>query len=65
MKMSELKDKQPVDWQRMLAEARQKLQDLRFSVATNQLKNVREIRRQRTLISRLMTLLNNRTKIDS
>lgn len=42
----------------MLAESREKLRTLKFKDANKQLKNVREIRAIRQLISRLLTLIN-------
>ena len=55
----ELKKKNPADLQKLLAEYRDKLRDLRFKDANKQLKNVREIRVVRRLISRISFLLNN------
>jgi large subunit ribosomal protein L29 len=59
----ELKKKNPTDLQKLLAEYRDKLRDLRFKDANKQLKNVREIRVVRRLISRISFLLNNPSSV--
>ncbi len=58
MEIKELQGKSESELHRLLAEAREKLRELRFKDAGSQLKNVREIRVQRQLIARLLTLLN-------
>lgn len=62
MEFKELKNKEEKDLQKILAQSREKLRDLRFKDANKQLKNVREIREARTVISRILTLLNNKIK---
>lgn len=57
MKIKELKQKNEKELQEMLKESRHKLRDLRFKAASNQLKNVREIRKHRRLIARLLFVL--------
>lgn len=53
----ELKDKGPVELQKLLTEQREKLREHRFKVANGQLKDVREIRELRRTIARIMTKL--------
>jgi len=58
MEFKELKNKDEKELQRILAELRDKLRDLRFKDANKQLKNIREIRKTRETIARVLTLLN-------
>jgi ribosomal protein L29 len=58
MEYKELKKKSKTDLKKLLTETREKLRDLRFKDANKQLKNVREIRQNRQIISRILTLLN-------
>ncbi len=57
MELKELKKKKISDLHRILAESRDKLRDLRFKDANKQLKNVREIRKLRQTVARILTLL--------
>ncbi|MDP3836873.1 MAG: 50S ribosomal protein L29 [bacterium] len=58
MEMKELTTKSPADLQKLLAEYREKLRELRFKDSNRQLKNIREIRETRETIARIMTVLN-------
>jgi len=58
MKFKELKIKSITELQKILAESREQLRDLRFKVASKQLKNVREIREIRKRIVRILFILN-------
>ena len=58
MEFKELKGKNEAELQKMLQESREKLRELRFKEANKQLKDVRAIRRERQLISRLLTMIN-------
>ncbi len=58
MDLKELKNKSESELHRILAESRDKVRALRFKDESKQLKNVREIRETRTIISRILTLLN-------
>ncbi len=58
MEFKELKNKEEKELQKILAQSREKLRDLRFKDANKQLKNIREIRRTRETIARVLTLLN-------
>lgn len=58
MDFKELKNKKVGDLHSTLNESRDKLRDLRFKDANKQLKNVREIRKIKTTIAQILTLLN-------
>jgi ribosomal protein L29 len=60
MEFKELKTKKLSELHNILAEYRDKLRESRFKDANKQLKNVREIRKIRNIISRVLTLLNNK-----
>ncbi|MFH0874257.1 MAG: 50S ribosomal protein L29 [Candidatus Komeilibacteria bacterium] len=60
MKFSELKSLEVAKLQELLAESRQKLQDLRFGVANNQVKQVRQLREVRSKIAQILTLIKQR-----
>jgi ribosomal protein L29 len=62
MEYKELKTKSEPEWQKLLAETRQKLQQLQFKVASNQLKNLREIRQAKKLIAQILFLLKTKVK---
>jgi ribosomal protein L29 len=58
--------KQPVEaLRRSLSEARAHLQELRFKIFSNQLKDVRAIRETRRLIARLLTLISEKSSKQS
>lgn len=57
MKITELKQKNKDELQRMLAEERERLRVLRFDLAGGKIKNVREIRKIRKDIARILTVL--------
>lgn len=63
MEFKELKKKSESELHKILAEFRDKLRDLRFKDANKQLKNVREIRKVRETIARVLTLLNSKKNI--
>ena len=60
LKLSELRDKTEHELQTLLADAREVIRSARFKVAYKQLKNVREIRAQRLLVARILTLLRSK-----
>ena len=62
MEFKELKTKNEGDLQKILRAQREKLRDLRFKVANKQLKNIREIRTIKTIISRTLTVINSKKK---
>ncbi|MFH1404481.1 MAG: 50S ribosomal protein L29 [Patescibacteria group bacterium] len=60
MEVKELKKMQPDALEKMLNEAMGKLQEFKFQSSSNQLKNVREIRKTRQNVSRIKTILNDK-----
>jgi ribosomal protein L29 len=60
--LKELKLKSVNELHKMLASNREKLRDLRFKVSQNQLKNIREMREVKKRISKILTLINQKTK---
>jgi large subunit ribosomal protein L29 len=60
MKFKEIKDKNIKELNSLLSQNREKLRELRFKDANKQLKNVREIRQVRLLISKILTALNQK-----
>ena len=61
MELKELKKKKESDLHKILARSRDKLRDLKFKDASKQLKDVRQIRKIRVTIARVLTLLNEQT----
>lgn len=62
MEFKELQTRTLKEWHAMLAESREKLRQLRFKDANKQLGNIRAIRKERELISHLLTLINKSKK---
>ncbi|MFH0819629.1 MAG: 50S ribosomal protein L29 [bacterium] len=60
MKFKELKQKNETELKKLLADSREKLRDLRFRVASRQLKDVRQIRKIKKTIAKVLTLLTNK-----
>ncbi|MBN2884414.1 50S ribosomal protein L29 [Patescibacteria group bacterium] len=60
MEIKELTTKTPAELQKLLAQYREKLRELRFKDSNRQLKNVREIRQVREIIARIFTVLNTK-----
>lgn len=60
MEIKELKSKSPADLHKLLVQYREDLRELRFKDSNRQLKNVREIRKTRENIARILTILNNK-----
>ena len=57
MEYKELKTKGEKELQKLIVEQREKLRELKFKTAANQLKNIRELRTVRKQISQIMFLL--------
>lgn len=57
MKAKELRQKDKVELEKLLRESREKLRTLRFALQLKQSKNVREIRKTKKLIARILTIL--------
>lgn len=57
MKVKELREKTEQELHMLLKEGREAVQSLRFRIAVKELKDVRELREKRQMISRILTLL--------
>ncbi|OIO08603.1 50S ribosomal protein L29 [Candidatus Falkowbacteria bacterium CG_4_9_14_3_um_filter_36_9] len=64
MEHKELKKKTKSQLQLLLSESREKLRNFRFKAASNQLKNVQEIKIVKKIISRILTILNDKKDIN-
>ncbi|MBU2544840.1 50S ribosomal protein L29 [Patescibacteria group bacterium] len=62
MKAKELKQKNEKELQKLLQEDREKLRQLKFDLSAGKVKNVREIRKIKKDIARIMTILNIKNK---
>lgn len=58
MKIKELREKTENELNNLLKESREKIREMRFSLAANQLKNASEIGKTKKTIARILTLLN-------
>jgi large subunit ribosomal protein L29 len=58
MKVSELRQKSKPELQKLLQDNRERLRQLKFDLASGKVKNVREIRKIKKTIARILTLLN-------
>jgi len=58
MKIEELRQKNKTELQKLLQDNRARLRQLRFDLAAGKVKNVREIRKIKKEIARILTLLN-------
>jgi len=61
MKFKELKNKSENELKRILSESRESSRELRFKIASKQLKNVRETRVLKGTVARVLTLLNKKS----
>jgi len=57
MKIQELRQKNKSELQKLLQDNRERLRQLRFDLAAGKVKNVREIRKIKKEIARILTLL--------
>lgn len=57
MKITELRKKPKGELTRLLRDDREKLRQLRFDLVSGKIKNVREVRKTRKEIARILTLL--------
>ncbi len=60
MEITELRGKNDVELDRLLAEYRDKVRDMRFKVAARQLTDVRDIRDAKKAIARILTIKRSR-----
>lgn len=58
MKIKELKDKSQDELIKTLKEKRETVRQLRFDISSKQIKNVRDIRKAKKDIARILTLIN-------
>ena len=61
MELKELKEKTVEELQTLLKIWREQSRDLRFSVSSKQLKNIREARNAKKIIARILTLIKEKT----
>lgn len=59
MKTHELRQKPKSELQRLLIDNRERLRQLRFDLVSGKVKNVREIRKIKKNIARILTILRN------
>ena len=59
MKIRELQQKTKSELEKLLEDNQEKLRELRFDLASGKIKNVREIRKIKKNIARILTLLGN------
>ncbi|MFA6410546.1 MAG: 50S ribosomal protein L29 [Candidatus Buchananbacteria bacterium] len=62
MNFKELKNQSEKELTKLLADSREKLREMRFKVASNQLKNVNEIKKIRITIAQTLFLINQKKK---
>lgn len=60
MTRKKITEKPEEELQKLLEEKREKLRQLRFSLAGGKIKNISEIRKTRKEIARILTLLNSK-----
>ena len=63
MKASKLRKKSETELQKILRQKREKLQKLRFDLTAGKLKNFQEIKQTKRDIARILTILNEKSKI--
>jgi len=57
MKAQELRQKSKTELQKLLQDSQERLRQLRFDLAAGKVKNVREVRKIKKEIARILTLL--------
>ncbi len=60
MDIKELKQKSVAELQTILNDYREKIRDLRFKIASKQIKNIREIREAKKTVARILMLLSGK-----
>ncbi|MBT7552857.1 50S ribosomal protein L29 [bacterium] len=63
MKIKELRQLEIAELNKKLAELRDKTRQLRFSIANNQLSHVRDFRKAKHDIARILTVLNEKREV--
>ena len=64
MKLKDIRAKSDIELQKQLAVSREKLRDLKFKDANKQIKNVKSINKHKKTIARVLTILNERSRLD-
>ena len=57
MEIKEIKEKTKEELKKLLSENREKLRDLEFKIVSKQFKNVRDIRKIKKAIAKILTIL--------
>ena len=60
MKIAEIRKKSGLELEKLLGELRRKLRALRFDLVSGKVKNIREIRKIKKSIARILTILKER-----
>lgn len=60
MKISEIRRKSEQELQKTLGDLKEKLRELKFNLASGKVKNVRNIRRTRKNIAKILTIINEK-----
>ena len=63
MKTKELRQLNIADLNKKLTELRDKTRELRFSIANNQLSHIRDLRKAKHDIARILTILNEKREV--
>ncbi len=63
MKTEELRNKDIKELKKSVLDLTKKLSDLRFKFSANQLKNVKEIHNTKKEIARMLTIINEKTRV--
>jgi len=58
MKAKEIREKNKGEMQNLLLEKKEKIRKIRFDISSKQVKNHREIRKEKRDVARLLTILN-------
>ncbi len=62
MKTKELREKNKIELMKVLSEKRESVRKIRFDIATKQVKNTREIRKEKRDIARILTIINEKNE---
>ena len=63
MKANEIKSKSEKELKELLVEKRERIRDLRFLLSQGKVKNIREIRKMKKDIAKILTIKNQKPKI--
>lgn len=62
IKASELKAKTKSELQKLLQDNQERMRQLRFDLVSGKVKNIREIRKVKKIIAKVLTILKNKSK---